>query len=129
MSDLLHVLTTTARKDEAEHLASELVSRRLAACVQIVGPIDSVFQWQNKLERSEEWQCQIKTRRDKYSELEAAIRQLHPYDVPQIIAVPIVLASKSYAEWLNAELDRTTPSATQPAKPTAAAAPTRGTSK
>lgn len=109
LPEIVVVTTTTARKDEAETIAGELVTRRLAACVQIVGPIASVFHWQGKVEHSEEWMCQIKTRRDKYAELEAVLRQLHPYDVPEIIAVPAVLASESYAQWLSEELDRKLP--------------------
>jgi periplasmic divalent cation tolerance protein len=104
--EILVVTTTTSRKDEAESLAGELVTRRLAACVQIVGPIASVFHWQGKVEHSEEWLCQIKTRRDKYTELEAVIRQLHPYDVPEILATPVAHASETYAQWLHEELDR-----------------------
>jgi periplasmic divalent cation tolerance protein len=107
--EIVVVTTTTARKDEAEAIAAELVTRRLAACVQIVGPIASVFHWQGKVEHSEEWLCQIKTRRDKYAELEPVLRQLHPYDVPEIVAVPAVLASESYAQWLSEELDRKIP--------------------
>ncbi len=106
MTEILQVVTTTARREEAETLAGELVTRRLAACVQIVGPLISVFHWQGKVERSEEWLCQVKTRRDKFAELEATIRQLHPYDVPEILAFPAALASEPYARWLNEELDR-----------------------
>jgi periplasmic divalent cation tolerance protein len=106
LKEIIVVTTTTSRKDEAETLAAELVSRRLAACVQIVGPITSAFHWQGKVEHSEEWLCQIKSRRDKYAELEAVLKQLHPYDVPEIIATPAVLASETYARWLNEELDR-----------------------
>lgn len=108
-AEILVVTTTAARKHEAEALAAELVSRRLAACVQIVGPIASVFHWQGKVEHSEEWLCQIKTRRDKYAELEAVLRQLHPYDVPEIIATPATMASDTYAQWLHEELDRKGP--------------------
>ncbi len=106
LKEIIVVTTTTSRKDEAETLAAELVSRRLAACVQIVGPITSAFHWQGKVEHSEEWLCQIKSRRDKYAELEAVLKQLHPYDVPEVIAMPAVLASETYARWLNEELDR-----------------------
>jgi periplasmic divalent cation tolerance protein len=104
--EIIVVTTTTSRKDEAETLAAELVSRRLAACVQLVGPITSIFHWQGKVEHSEEWLCQIKTRRDKYAELEAVLKQLHPYDVPEIIATPAAAVSESYSAWLSEELDR-----------------------
>jgi periplasmic divalent cation tolerance protein len=105
-TDVLQVITTVARKDEAESLAAELVSRQLAGCVQILGPITSIFHWQDKIEHSEEWLCQIKTQAAKYDELEAVIRQLHPYDVPEILALPAVHVSPSYAQWLADELAR-----------------------
>lgn len=105
-SDVLQVITTVARKDEAETLAAELVSRHLAGCVQILGPIASVFHWQGKVEHSEEWLLQIKTQTAYYDELEAVIRQLHPYDVPEILALPAVRASATYTQWLAEELAR-----------------------
>lgn len=101
LKEIIVVTTTTSRKDEAETLAAELVSRRLAGCVQIVGPITSAFHWQGKVEHSEEWLCQIKSRRDKYAELEAVLKQLHPYDVPEIIALPVAAGLPAYLEWVG----------------------------
>ncbi len=99
----IQVLTTTARRDEAERIASELVDSGLAACVQIVGPITSTYRWRGKIERQEEWQCWAKTRGELFDRVEAAIRRIHPYEVPEIIAVPIVAGSAGYLSWLDAE--------------------------
>ncbi len=97
---LLQIVTTTASAEEARRIATALVERRLAACVQIVGPVESVYRWQGKIETANEWQCQIKTRQSKYSAVEAAIRELHSYDVPEILALPISDASSAYRQWL-----------------------------
>ena len=104
MSEWLQVATTTAQKQDAERIASALVDQRLAACVQVVGPITSTYRWQNCVETSQEWLCLIKTSRDQYAAVEAAIAKLHPYDVPEIVATPIVAGSRSYLDWLRDEL-------------------------
>ncbi len=101
MAELIQILTTVEREEEAEGIASELVERRLAACVQIVGPIASTYRWNGEVQSAEEWQCWIKTRRDLYDEVESAIRQLHAYEVPEIIAMPIIDGSKDYMEWVQ----------------------------
>jgi periplasmic divalent cation tolerance protein len=103
MPDLIEVVTTTARKDEAETMASELVERRLAACVQIVGPITSVYRWQGSVEHSQEWMCRIKTPRDLYEQVAAAIRELHSYETPEIIALPVLVADEQYEAWATAQ--------------------------
>ena len=78
-------------------------SSRLAACVQIVGPIISTYRWRGKVERDEEWQCWAKTRGERFERVEAAIRRVHPYEVPEIIAMPILAGSSAYLAWLDAE--------------------------
>ena len=99
----IQVFTTTARREEAERIARELVEGRLAACVQIVGPITSTYRWQGKIETDEEWQCWAKTRGELFARVEEAIRRIHPYEVPEILAVPVVAGSAKYLAWLNAE--------------------------
>jgi len=101
----LHILivTTTALREEAERIARELVETRLAACVQIVGPIASTYRWQGKIETGEEWQCWAKTRGELFARVEETIRRIHPYEVPEILAVPVVAGSASYLAWLDAE--------------------------
>ena len=99
----IQVVTTAASADEARRIATALVEERLAACVQIVGPIESIYRWQGKVETAAEWQCWIKTRRERYDALEATIRRLHSYEVPEILAVPIVAGSEAYLKWLTDE--------------------------
>lgn len=105
MTNSIQVFTTTARKQEAQQIAQTLVEERLAACVQILGPITSTYRWQGAVETSEEWLCLIKTRQELYLPLEAAIRRIHPYDVPEILAVPVVAGSESYLAWLKGETE------------------------
>ncbi len=77
------------------------MAKRLAGCVQIVGPITSTYRWNDGIETADEWLCLIKTSQERYGELERAIRAVHPYDVPEILAVPVVAGSPSYLEWLG----------------------------
>jgi len=104
MTDFVQVITTTETKADAQAIANALVEQRLAGCVQIVGPITSTYWWAGKIETAEEWLCLIKSRRDLYAALERAIREVHPYDVPEILAVPVIAGSKAYLEWLDSEL-------------------------
>jgi periplasmic divalent cation tolerance protein len=106
MTDHIQVVTTTATHDEAEMIARALVDERLAACTQIVGPITSIYRWEGKIETSQEYQCWAKSRRALYPQVEAAIRRLHPYQVPEILAIPIVAGSENYLMWLDGELEQ-----------------------
>jgi len=99
--EYIQVVTTTGSADEARRIAMALVEEKLAACVQIVGPIESIYRWQGKLEKATEWQCWIKTRRQNYDAVEAAIRRWHSYEVPEILAVPIITGSEAYLKWLS----------------------------
>jgi periplasmic divalent cation tolerance protein len=105
MSQYVCVLTTTAQREDAQRIAGELVEQRLAACVQIVGPIVSTYRWHGQIETAEEWQCWAKSRRDLYDRIEQTIRRLHPYQAPEIIALPIVAGSDQYLAWLDAEVE------------------------
>jgi periplasmic divalent cation tolerance protein len=102
---IVMAVTTVATMAEAQTLATSLVDRRLAACCQIVGPITSIYRWQGKIEQSAEYQVWIKTRRDRWSELELAVQELHPYDVPELLLVEVPVTSGLYAQWLHAQLD------------------------
>jgi periplasmic divalent cation tolerance protein len=104
VAEHLQVLTTVDSEEEAERIAAALVERRLAACVQVVGPIASHYRWQGKVESAREWMCVAKTAASRYDELEVAIRELHPYDEPEIVATPIVAGSASYLEWITRSL-------------------------
>ena len=101
MADYLQVTTTAGSEEEAEQLGAALVERRLAACVQVIGPISSHYRWQGKIETAREWMCVAKTSAARYAELETAIRDLHSYEEPEIVAAPIVAGSAGYLDWLS----------------------------
>ena len=105
MPQAIQVATTTANKSDAERIARALVERRLAACVQISGPITSTYRWQDAIETATEWLCTIKTTDRSYQRVEATIRELHTYDEPEIIALPIVAGSPSYLNWLQDQVN------------------------
>jgi periplasmic divalent cation tolerance protein len=103
MTDYLQVTTTAGSREEAERIASALVDRHLAGCVQVIGPMTSIFRWQGKVEQAAEWLCLIKTARPRYADVEQTIRELHAYECPEIIATPIEAGSPAYLEWLAKE--------------------------
>jgi len=104
MPDYIQVITTAGSREEAEKISNIVVEKRLGGCVQVLGPMTSTYWWQGKIERSEEWLCIIKSRADLYDELEAAIRGVHSYEVPEILSVSVIGGSKSYLTWLESEL-------------------------
>jgi periplasmic divalent cation tolerance protein len=104
VTDHVQVLTTVGSEEDAERISVALVERRLAACVQTVGPIASRYRWQGAVETAREWQCLAKTEAGRYAEVEAAIRELHPYDEPEILATPIVAGSAGYLAWVSESL-------------------------
>lgn len=99
----VQVMTTTDRRELAETIARQLVEKHLAACVQIVGPIRSIYRWQGAVEEAEEWQCLIKTRTELVDEVIAQIRALHSYQVPEILAFPVLAGNREYLDWLRSE--------------------------
>jgi len=104
MTEAIQVVTTAATKADAQAIATAVVSKRLAACAQVIGPITSTYWWQGRVETADEWLCIMKSRQDLYEALEKAIRQVHPYKVPEILAIPVVLGSQDYLEWMDHEL-------------------------
>jgi periplasmic divalent cation tolerance protein len=101
MTDYVQVLTTVGSEEEGRRLAAELVDRRLAACVQVIGPITSRYRWRGGVEEAREWQCLAKTEAALYERVEAAIRESHSYDEPEIIAMPVVAGSAGYLGWVS----------------------------
>lgn len=99
------VLVTAASEAEAESIAQALISTQLAACVS-VWPMRSIYTWQGNLEKSQEWQLLIKTDLSQFAALEAAVRSLHSYDLPEIIALPIAAGSAAYLDWLQTQTQR-----------------------
>ena len=105
MTGHIQVFTTTDTRESAEKIATELVSKRLAACTQVIGPLTSSYRWEGQLEKSEEWLCIIKTQMAKYNEVERAIKEIHGYDVPEILALPVVAGNRAYLQWLDQEVE------------------------
>jgi periplasmic divalent cation tolerance protein len=101
--DTLLVISNLPDRASADRLAQALVERRLAACVNVLAPCRSVYRWQGALESAEEHPLLIKTTADRYSALEEAIRGLHPYELPEIVAVPLTAGLPEYLDWVAAE--------------------------
>ncbi len=101
MTEYLQVLTTAGSEEEAERISSALVERRLAACVQVIGPISSRYRWQGEVEQAREWMCLAKTDAARYPAVEAAIRENHSYEEPEVIAMPIAAGSRGYLRWIS----------------------------
>lgn len=102
--EYIQVLTTIDSQAQATAIAQTLLEKRLAACVQILGPIQSHYWWQGQQEQSQEWLCLAKTRQEFYRAVESAIREVHSYQTPEILAVPILAGLPDYLAWLNQEL-------------------------
>ena len=101
--DKLLVLTNLPDRASAERLADLLVERRLAACVNILAPCRSVYRWKDAVQHDEEHPMLIKTTAERYGALEQALREGHPYELPEIIAVPIEGGLPAYLDWVSAE--------------------------
>src|SRR4051812_1705014 len=100
MSDARVVLTSTGSKDEATKIARALVDRRLAACVNIVPKIESIYRWQDNMESSEEWLLLIKTSESEFEAVRDAIKELHTYELPECIAIKVSDGSKECLDWI-----------------------------
>lgn len=108
MTDKIAVLVTCGSAPEARRIARALVERRLAACVNILrAPVESVYRWKGKVESAREVLLVIKTTRKRFAALEAEVRRLHSYDVPEIIAVPVVRGSRKYLAWVSESVGAT----------------------
>lgn len=106
MAGYLQVITTVDSRDGAARIAEALVRQRLAGCVQIVGPISSTYWWNDQVETAEEWLCLIKTGEERYAAVEEAIHAVHPYEVPEVLAMPVAAGSADYLAWLSEQLQR-----------------------
>jgi len=105
MKTYIQISTTTETREQARKIARHLVEQKLAACVQISGPMESTYRWKGNVETANEWLCVIKTRPSLFKKVEAAIKKLHPYETPEIIAVPITKGSREYLNWLDEETE------------------------
>lgn len=97
------VITNLPDRESARNLAEKLVDERLAACVNLLAPCESVYRWQGRIENAQEVPLLIKTLKAHYGKVEKTIRQCHPYELPEIIAVPITAGLPAYLDWLGAE--------------------------
>jgi periplasmic divalent cation tolerance protein len=103
MSEPLIVMTNCPDMASARRIARTLVEQRLAACVNQLAPVHSIYRWQGTIEETDEVPLLIKTTRERYPELEAAVRSMHPYSVPEIVALPIAAGHSAYLRWLADE--------------------------
>ncbi len=100
MTDVIIIFVTTSSEEEAEKIARALVEEQLAACVNILSPIRSIYRWEGKIQDDREWLLVIKTQQTHFAAVEARVKALHSYQVPEVIALPVVDGSKKYLNWL-----------------------------
>ncbi len=103
MSELLLVLTTFAQPEEAQTIVRQLVEERLIACGNLLPEVTSIYRWQGEIETAGEVIALLKTTRSHYPALEARLRSLHPYEVPEIVAIPAERGLRAYLDWVNRE--------------------------
>jgi periplasmic divalent cation tolerance protein len=108
LADCVQVTTTLPDQAAAEHVADRLVKERLAACAQVLGPVSSTYRWRGEIEHATEWYCHLKTTASCAAAVEARIRELHPYETPEIIAVPIAQGNPDYLRWIEESVGRLT---------------------
>ena len=104
MTGCCQVTTTWPDQAAANRAAATLVAERLAACAQVQGPIQSTYAWKGAIEQGQEWYCHLKTTAERLPALQRRIRELHPYEVPEVIAWPITGGEQSYLEWIRTEV-------------------------
>ena len=108
MTDNIVVLCTCGSQEEADRLADLLVGKRLAACVTLIPGVQSVYRWKGAIERSREFLLMIKTSQKCFKQMNAELAKAHSYDVPEVIALPIVDGSAAYLEWIAESLENVT---------------------
>jgi len=106
MTEYLQIFSTVDNEEAAGRIATALVKRRLAACVQIVPNLRSVYWWQGKVEEAGEYLLLIKSTREQYPALERAIRELHPYDCPELVGLKVETGLRAYLDWLQNEVKK-----------------------
>lgn len=104
MSDYIQIMTTTDDQAVARKVAQSLVEKRLAACVQVIGPVESTFSWEGSVKVVREFLCLAKSRIDLFALAEVAIREVHNYDVPEILSLKINEGSAEYLKWMDSVL-------------------------
>lgn len=103
MTDKIVVFTTCGSEEEARKLAAALIEQRAAACVNITAPVTSVYRWKGAVETSQEWLLIIKSRRERFEQLRLLLESAHSYELPEVLAIPVVEGSANYLTWLEDE--------------------------
>ncbi|MBU2598491.1 MAG: divalent-cation tolerance protein CutA [Actinobacteria bacterium] len=103
MTEFIQVITTVDDESKAKEIQNILVQKRAAACAQVFGPILSCFWWEGKIEQAIEWVCVAKLKFENYEKAENLIKENHPYDVPEIVAIPISSGNIDYLNWIKSE--------------------------
>jgi periplasmic divalent cation tolerance protein len=106
MTDKKLVLTTTGSREEAQRIARGLLDAHAAACVNIVGPVESIYRWQGAVETASEWLLIIKTTADGFTNVQTTIKELHSYDLPECIQIPIEDGSAGYLQWIGEQVKK-----------------------
>lgn len=101
MAEFIQVSTTVKTKEKADMIAETLLAERAAGCVQILGPIKSSYWWKGRIEHAKEWICFIKAKASDYGRIESSIKRMHDYDIPEIIALPILRGNPDYLDWIR----------------------------
>ena len=104
MADCFLVTTTLPDEAVAHQVGARLVEERLAACAQVLGPVSSTYHWKGRIEQAAEWYCHLKTTKTRLPALKKRIRELHPYEVPEIVATRILDGDIDYLKWIEAEV-------------------------
>ncbi len=106
VTEFIQISTTVNSKARANKIARRLLDEQVASCVQVLGPIQSNFWWKGKIERTKEWICLVKARAIDYHKIEACIRKLHSYQIPEILAFPVLRGNTDYLRWIRNETAR-----------------------
>lgn len=102
---MFSVVLITCPSDKADAIARNLLNKRVAACINILPKVSSIYWWENKIESGEESLLVVKTRTDRFEDLKKYVKEVHPYDVPEIIMIPIVAGYRPYLEWIGREVE------------------------
>jgi len=100
------ILSTASSKDEAQHIARALVDRKLVACVNIIGPIDSIYRWKGEVENAQEFLLMMKTDGDLFERVRDAVKSLHSYEVPEVIQVSVENGLPAYLQWISTSIEQ-----------------------
>ena len=108
MSKFIQILFTINSKEKANEITKKLLEQRAASCVQIIGPTTSSYWWENRIQQTLEWICLAKSKTENFEKIESIIKSLHPFRVPDIIAMPISIGNRDYLRWIKEETSHKT---------------------